>query len=243
MLSCKGGPGSTDPGLFTCTNYNLSNLVSMAFQLMPYQLPSADYGDRAMYEISAKVPPGATREQFNVMLRNLVIERFKLTYHYEKKEMQVYDLTVVKGALKMKESPTEDPAANGAESSDAEPPRPAKTTLDADGYPKVPTPKHGSNMSMMATGRTRWTATGIAMEGVVAMLAAQMGGPVVDSTGLHGNFDFELTWVAGNDMSADASGPTLAQAVQQQLGLKLQRKKGEVNVFVIDHVDKTPAEN
>jgi uncharacterized protein (TIGR03435 family) len=243
MVSCKGGPGSTDPGLFTCTNYNLSNLVGMAFQLSPYQLPSADYGDRAMYEISAKVPPGTTREQFNVMLRNLVIERFKLRYHYEKKEMQVYDLTVVKGGLKMKESPSADPAANGAEGSDAELPRVAKTALDAEGFPKVSAPKRGSSMTMMANGRARWTGSGVAMEGVVATLAVQMGGPVVDSTGLHGNYDFEVSWVAGNDMAADSPGPTLVEAVQQQLGLKLQRKKGQVDVFVIDHVEKVPAEN
>jgi len=66
---------------------------------------------------------------------------------------------------------------------------------------------------------------------------------VVDSTGLLGNYDFELSWVAGNDMAADSAGPTLEQAVQEQLGLKLQRKKGRVEVFVIDHAEKIPSEN
>lgn len=58
----------------------------------------------AMYEISAKIPPGTTREQFDHMLQNLLIERFKLAYHYEKKEMAVLDLAIGKGALKMKAS-------------------------------------------------------------------------------------------------------------------------------------------
>jgi uncharacterized protein (TIGR03435 family) len=107
LVGCKGGPGSTGPGLFTCANIDISYVVTMAFNLRSYQFPAREYADTAMYEISAKVPPGTTRERFDYMLQNLLIERFKLAYHYEKKEMAVLDLVVGKSGVKMKGSPPE----------------------------------------------------------------------------------------------------------------------------------------
>jgi uncharacterized protein (TIGR03435 family) len=244
MVGCNGGPGSTDPGLFTCTHFNVSNLVGMAFQLSSYQQPQADYGDRAMYDISAKVPPGTTKEQFNLMLRNLVIERFKLAYHYEKKEMQVYDVGVAKGGLKMKESPSAVPeAVKGGEEAEAPLPPLGKVDLDAEGFPKVAVPKRGSSSMTMTNGRARWMSTDTSMEQVVSMLTNQLGAPVTDSTGLQGKYDFMLSWVAENNPAADSSGPTLIEAVREQLGLRLERKKGLADVFVIDHVEKVPVEN
>jgi uncharacterized protein (TIGR03435 family) len=246
-MGCQGGPGSTDPGLFTCTNHNISNLIGMAFHLYPYQLPSADYGDNAMYEISAKVPPGTTREQFHLMLQNLVIQRFKLLYHYEKKEMQVYDLVVAKGGLKMKESPLDPPAPADGDASDS-PPKPVfrGPVLAADGFPTVAPPQRGSSSMSMMRGRARWTSSETTMEQIVSMLAAQIGGPVTDSSRLKGKYDFTLSWMTGNGAAIGSDGdggPTLVEAIQQQLGLKLEQKKGSVDVFVIDHVEKTPIEN
>jgi uncharacterized protein (TIGR03435 family) len=242
-MVCKGGPGSTDPGFFTCSNINVTNLVGRAFRLMPYQLPSTDTGERALYEISAKVPPGTTVDQFNLMLRNLLVERFKLIYHYEKKETQVYALSVAKGGLKMKESsPSVPEEANKSEGSDSAPPRLDKFTLDAEGFPKVAVPKRGSASMTMTNGRSRWTCSEAGMEYVVSMLAAQMGGPVTDETGLHGKYDFTVSWAIDNNVAPDSPGPTLVEAIQEQLGLKLERKKGFVDIFVIDHVER-PSEN
>src|SRR5271169_3537656 len=87
LVGCQGGPGTPDPGLFHCTNMDLANLVTMGFALRSYQLANGNYADPAFYNITAKVPPGATRDQLNLMIRRLVIERFKLTYHYEKREV------------------------------------------------------------------------------------------------------------------------------------------------------------
>ena len=243
-VGCNGGPGSTDPGLYNCTNFNISNLVGSAFHLNPYQLPSADYGDNAMYEISAKVPPGTTKEQFDEMLRNLVIERFKLAYHFEKKEMQVYDLTVARGGLKMKESPPADaaPEARG-DSADAASARP-KPGLQADGYPDVRPPRRGQSSMTMTQGRAKWVVSEGTLERITSMIGVQLGGPVTDSTNLKGKYDFTLSWASGERPSGDDSpAPSLVEAVQEQLGLKIERKKGMVDVFVIDHLEKKPIEN
>jgi len=43
--------------------------------------------------------------------------------------------------------------------------------------------------------------------------------------------------------ASEPSGPTLEQAVQEQLGLKLERSKGAADFVVVDHMEKTPTEN
>jgi uncharacterized protein (TIGR03435 family) len=108
-----GGPGTPDPGLFSCTSCTVSMLVTSAFELKRYQLPGSSgpmEGDR--YNVTARVPEGTTKEQFRLMQQALLIDRFGLKYHWEKKEMQTYELVIAKGGIKMKES-AEDPAGAG----------------------------------------------------------------------------------------------------------------------------------
>jgi len=224
-VGCKGGPGTADPGLYTCTNINLANFVGMAFRLNSYQMANPDYGDRMMYDITAKVPAGTTKEQFSLMLQKLVIQRFKLTYHYEKKEIATYQLVIAKGGIRMKESPPDPPA-------------------DANTDPSA-APRGRGGMSMGPSG-AKWTAYGIGTDRIAGQLAGQMGGPVIDATGIKGKYDFVLTWNPRSRnavVSDDNAGPTLEEAIQDQLGLKLEAKKGSVDVFVIDHAERTAIEN
>jgi len=114
-------------------------------------------------------------------------------------------------------------------------------------------------------GRARMQASQQTMEQFAGMLSGQLGKPVTDATGLKGKYDFELYWVASGMMgfggrglpvpppeggagaapviSDPDSGPTLIGAVQEQLGLKLEQKKGPVDIIVIDHIEKVPTEN
>jgi len=69
---------------------------------------------------------------------------------------------------------------------------------------------------------------------------------VIDATGLTGKYNFLLSWAPerlGARATDDDSGPTLEGAIQAQLGLKLESKKGMVDVLVIDHAEKVPTEN
>ncbi len=67
---------------------------------------------------------------------------------------------------------------------------------------------------------------------------------VLDQTGLRGLYGVNLEWTPGLDANADASaGPSIFTAVQEQLGLKLEARKGPVEVMVIDHAEKVPTEN
>jgi uncharacterized protein (TIGR03435 family) len=64
--------------------------------------------------------------------------------------------------------------------------------------------------------------------------------PVLDMTGLKGAFDIELKWAPDGD---DANGPSIFTAVQEQLGLKLEQRKGPMEIIVVDHAERVPTEN
>jgi uncharacterized protein (TIGR03435 family) len=262
-VGSRGGPGSKDPGLYTCENCSLSDLVSNAYSLQRYQLtggPSWMGNERFM--ISAKIPEGATKEQFRLMQQSLLADRFGLKFHWEKKEMQLYEMVVAKGGIKMKEAAAEEPAAADAAPRPAGAPGPPK--LDKDGFPILPPGRGG--MMIMTQGRARSRNSEVTMESLAGMLAGQLNKPVIDATGLKGKYDYTLSWVperfgmapsnitgggpppsgegvgAGGAPDGDA-GPTLLVAVQQQLGLKLEPKKGMVDILVVDHIERVPTEN
>lgn len=252
-LGCTGGPGRGDPGLLTCTNISATNLVTMAYGLAHYQLSYPDWMDTARFDITAKIPPGTTKEGFQLMEQNLLAERFKLTVHHETKEMEKFELIVGKNGPKLKES-VEKPAPKEGEAAVSPPPpngRP-KLTMGSDGLPVFPP---GANMMVMIDGRARWQQTGETMEEFARFLSAEMGRPVTDSTGLTGKYDMLLSWAtegmrmaappadgAANPPEAADPLPTLVQAVQG-LGLKLEPKKGPIEILVVDHMEKSPAEN
>jgi uncharacterized protein (TIGR03435 family) len=259
-IGCNGGPGTQSLGQLTCVNATVVNMVSYAFGLKPYQLATANRGE-ATFDVTAKIPAGATKEQVRVMMQNLLIERFKLTYHYEKKEGQVYDLIVGKSGLKMKEAaPEAPPPADGATPPAV--PQPGKMTMGPDGFPAMQVRRNSSSMMMMSNGGRRMMSTDATIDQIVGILSNELGRPVYDATGLKGKYDFILTFTgdvpagrgsASVSVSVDggaapaappeSDAPTIFAAVQEQLGLKLEQKKGTVDLFVIDHVEKSPSEN
>ena len=263
----SGGPGSPTPGLFTCQNCTLPMLLTQAYDIKPYQLSGANGLEAERFNISAKVPAGTTKEDFRLMQQNLLAERFKLKIHHEKKEMQMYELVVGKNGPKLKESVEAPAAQDGAPA----PPAafvPGPPKLDKDGFPDLPPGERGP-MIFMVNGRARMKANQQTMEQFAGMLSSQMGKPVTDATGLKGKYDFTLTWAPDGMMMGPMgrggpmppppdgggapaplagapdgdSGPTLIGAIQEQLGLRLEQKKGPVDIVVIDHMEKVPTEN
>jgi uncharacterized protein (TIGR03435 family) len=71
----------------------------------------------------------------------------------------------------------------------------------------------------------------------------QLGRPVQDRTGLTGVYEFTLDWAPDSAPEADASGPSLFTAVQEQLGLKLEAQRGSAEVLVVDSMERKPTEN
>ena len=256
LVGMTGGPGSRDPGRFTCSNCSLSNLVTQAFDIQRFQLTGPSWLDSERFDITAKIPDGATKEQFRLMQRDLLTERFKLTLHHETKEMPLYELVIGKNGPKLKES------VEGPEPPSATPPPGAgPPKIDKDGYPILPAGR--GMMMMMMNGRARLQFGNQTMEQFVRMLSGQVGRPVTDATGLKSKYDLTLSWVPENMGMAGRgglapppeggaplpslpdrdTGPTLFGALQEQLGLKLEQKKGPVDILVIDHLEKVPTEN
>jgi uncharacterized protein (TIGR03435 family) len=235
----SGGPGTADPGRYSCEKCDLYNLVLMAYDLRDYQLTAPDWMRSAGFDIDAKIPSGATPDQARLMLQNLLADRFKLIVHHQQKEMPASELTIARGGPKLKAS-TANPAA------ESPPPVTApKLTFDNDGFPLLPQGRHFA-MIMQKDG-ARMRVAGMSMQDFAIRLAAQTSRPVIDATGLPGTYDFTLAWEAqtlrANPGDLETSGPTLEAALQQQLGLRLESKKAPVDVVVIDHCERAPTEN
>ena len=81
------------------------------------------------------------------------------------------------------------------------------------------------------------------MEFLARQLSGLVGRPIVDSTGLKGKYEISLSWTT-DGMSLDAPAndlyPPIMQALPDQLGLRLELKKGPADFLVVDHVEKVP---
>jgi uncharacterized protein (TIGR03435 family) len=254
----RGGPGTADPTRATFSALTLRALLGIAYELKVYQILGSGWLDGERYDIVAKAPEGTTKEQFNVMLQNLLVERFNITLHREERDLPVYELSVVKSGAKIR------PSAVGPDSPLGMPP--GAPSIGEDGFPEIP-PGRKAMVTAMTNGRAWTSGSGQAISALADMLANQLGAQVVDKTGLVGAYDFKFNFAPQPDrglgtLSAPAPPPTAAPipagpftasepsespaimtAIQEQLGLKLDRKRAPVGVLVIDRADRMPAEN
>jgi uncharacterized protein (TIGR03435 family) len=223
---CKGGPGTSDPGLFSCTNEALSGLILQAYHLQFYELVSPDwviYGGRANgYDVAAKIPPGTDRDRFRLMLQKLLADRFHLAVHKEPRERTVYVLQLGKADPKLVHST-------------APPPPGPRTSYD---FP---------------SGHMRFSMHNSPLSTLVGFLTVPVAAPVTDETGLQGDYDLTLEFIPDerwlgfasvpHDAKADAAVPDLSRAVEEQLGLRLEARKRPVEVLVVDRAEKVPVAN
>src|SRR5262249_15039307 len=154
--------------------------------------------------------------------------------HREMREIALYELTVSKGGPKIRpyiEDPNEPT------------PEPGKPALGKDGRP---IPRPGGIMFTMGPGPREVTARKQSIAQMAASFAIDVGRPVVDKTGLTGEYDYTMRYtpnVAQPQAEAGGDAPDLFTAVQEQLGLKLESKKGPVEMLVVDGGQRTPAQN
>jgi uncharacterized protein (TIGR03435 family) len=221
----QGGGIRPAPGgqRYEATNCSIKLMIMVAYRIKAEQIiggPGWLESDRFDMEARAEKPSSA--DELHVMLMNMLADRLQLKFHHEKKEMQMYALTVDKGGPKM----TPHQAANA-------------------GDPWVDQ-SEGSFLHM------RLKATYAPMDYFAFRLSQLLDRPVVDLTSLHGGYDFTLEYTRElplgfpdggkvNGADPDTSGLTVFAAVKQQLGLELKPQKGPVDVIVIDHAEKPSA--
>jgi uncharacterized protein (TIGR03435 family) len=203
-------------GRITMENVPLKKVTLWAYGIpddREYALVGPDWLTTERFDIQAKFPADTPPQQVRQMTQTLLAERFKLTLHRESRQLPIYALVVGK---------------NG---------------------PKIHTVEDGQGRTTGALGRLE--ATKIPMQKLADLLARLTGQQVLDATGLKGVFDFTLEWSPDetqkmpppDDGAAVGSGPSIFSALQEQLGLKLEGRKGTVEILVLDHIEKAPTEN
>ena len=251
---------------------SLADLIRVAYRVKPYQISGPGWMASERFDVLAKMPEGASREQVPEMLQALLAERFKLTVHRESKEQAVYELVVGKNGSKLKEAlPDADAPAGGS----------APAAAD-DVNPQVRLSGRGENTQVSITGGPTGTAhMSLGPDGTMHLVASKMNmaaladtlsrffdRPVVDLTELKGSYQVALDLSmedlrnaarafgvmapgmgggrdggrATPDAASDPGGLSIFAAVQQ-LGLKLEPRKTPLDLVVIDHLEKTPTEN
>jgi uncharacterized protein (TIGR03435 family) len=210
---------------FVVKNYTVKDLVSFSYDLPPRRISGGPpWTDIDLYNILAGTPgqaPPKLEEQM-AMVRSLLNDRFQFRYHREQRELPVYELTVARSGVKLRPS--------------AAPPD-TQPLLVSRGFPGSHVQLPGRNVTM----------TEFASE----LQRGVLDRPVIDKTNLSGKYDFDLEWEYDDTqfgghfppINSGASGkPDVFAAIQQQLGLRLESSRAQVEIIIIDSVQK-PSEN
>lgn len=209
---------------YLASNAPLKMFITAAYRIKADQVVGGPgWIDSDLFDMEAKAEKPSRIEDLHTMLKNLMAERFHLQFHYETKELPVYVLTVDKGGAKLT-------------------PHEAQSAGDPSIDPSSEKPLH-----------RKLKMTSVTMDYFAYGLGTFMDRPVIDQTGIKGGYDFALAYTMDlppgvsegamvNGAPLDTSGPTIFEALRQQLGLRLESRKGPVQIIVIDQVEK-PSEN
>jgi uncharacterized protein (TIGR03435 family) len=235
LMSGKRPDTSIDNAFVHFTNRSVMDLVWWAYHVSRNRVVGGpawlSKPHAPMFDIVAKMPDGATKEQVPEMLQTLLAERFKLVVHREKREASAYALIVGRGGARLKE-----PAPN--------------LNVPEGQQPRTVPGKDG---------RIRYEFDSVSMERFASLLSRYVDRPVVDQTGLKGSyqgaFEVDLIALASRGLmsvmpNADPSatdpisdpGDSIVSSLKQ-LGLKLDSRVLPVPVLVIDHIERKPTEN
>ncbi|HTA43193.1 MAG TPA: TIGR03435 family protein [Bryobacteraceae bacterium] len=238
----RGGPGTADPGQITWTYARFIDLLMTAYDVKSYQINGPTWINNERYDVLVKVPADASKDQVRVMWQNLLAERFGLKLHHESREFRVEELVVAKGGPKLKET-VEDPTPPLS----GEPPKFRDGVLNSPGFVLTISPG-ASRADIHAFSRAQ------PLSKLTGTLGNMVNRPVLDKTGLTGNYDFTLEFSidmgrlavpAPGDAGDGATDPgsDVESALQDQLGLRLVAAKATLDVLVIDAAEKMPTAN
>jgi uncharacterized protein (TIGR03435 family) len=240
-------PGVTMPGgVWRVRDSWIVNVIRTLYPNHPLPgqvVGGPDWVARDYYDIEARTAPTATADEVRQMGRALLADRFKLALHTESRRVPAYALTLRKDRKVGKGLAT--PAVNcsafragGARPED--PTRQRNADRLACGLTVMPVFPH---TQVVAGADLRLTAGDVTLAEIQTLLGRYMGRPVVDRTGLMQRFDIELQFDAPSGATtAVDDGPSLTTAITEQLGLQLEDERAEIEVLVIDHIER-PSEN
>jgi uncharacterized protein (TIGR03435 family) len=214
--------GTARHGVVTLSNTCLADCLRFAYSITNNeQIAGPDWiKDKSVrFDIEGKAAPDTPLPVLREMLQTLLVERFKLAYHIAQKNMSYVALVVGKNGPKLEK------AIDDSE----------------DGHGSYLIGKINTNRVTIAT--------------LATVLSRYVGETIVNMTGLTGWYQVKLDWAqelpqtlrgAEGEPPAVAepvAGPTIYSAVEAQLGLRLEHRKGALDVITIDHAERTPAGN
>ena len=216
------------PGLVTISNMTLRDLIAAAYGISPNFVPYLLTGgpERILatrFDVVARPPEGAPASETHPMLRALLADRFKLSVHIEKREVPVYALVVAReGQLGPRLQPSD---------ADCAFPATADTPLGDDGLPVCV----GNAYRFGEPGPGDLTISEISqLRSLIARIQPFVDRPLIDATGLAGNFEWSVSFATSADST---SAPVVYTALQEQLGIRAERRTAPFDVVVIDSVE------
>jgi len=265
----RGGRRNTGPERLTYERALFRLLLMDAFGLQRDQIKGPNWATAdaidggALFDVSAIVPSGATKEQVATMLQNLLKDRFQLKVHREMPQSSALALVVAKNGPKLK------PSAGPVLESERAPDKPGPVSVEQqkDGFPNLfPARNMGGTFT---DGTVRIRFRDYPMSDFVQQLSFALGMRITEGTRLNGRYDFTLEFTPDETASqvgilatlplspgqeaplrsafaTDAqlrSVPIVSSAIEKQLGLKLEASTLGVDVLVIDHVERSPTAN
>lgn len=199
-------------------------LLQIAFDTRIKRISAPDWTRNTQFGVQAKLPDGGSEEQVPQMLQTLLAERFKLAFHREMREETVYALKVDKDGLKLKA---------------------------ADPDPAVP---EIGNYKLNADGQRIFYSPKMSFDRLVMGLASYVDmAPVSNETGLKGFYEVTLpakphpargeAAQQGGQPPADPDGEISIFVELRKMGLVLEKRTGPVEYFIVDHLERAPADN
>ncbi len=209
------------PGRISFTNRRMIDLLEEAYNLKPFQIVGPEWinaGDSLhspyRYYVEGRYPPGTDPSQVRLMIQALLAQRFQLAVHLTRQVAPVYDLVLDQDGNDKQGKPKL---------------RPADET--------VVNPMTSSTVGHIVTPR-------ISVLQFAQLLSGLMDRPVIDRTGIPGEYSIQLDWSPDDrDTASLQSWPSIFTAVRRQLGLRLIPTRAPVEMLVVDRVEKTPIEN
>ena len=257
-----GGLVQLNPGRFVASNVTLYRLITMAYgkncrlsQEQELLARGPDWRQSVAFDIQATLPAGApayTVQQLQngeaprlqMMLQNMLADRFSLTLHRETKEIPVYNLVVVKmGRIKLSDDQTPPPPLNLG-GVPPPPPPPPPPGARGDGLPRLedlPRGAYGVGVDPPAGMVTIW-GRAIPISTMINFIQGGVGRMVVDKTEPKGLYDIERVTLDVGPFDIGPGSVTVWPEIMNQLGLRMDPTRGPAEVLVIDRAEK-PSEN
>lgn len=201
------------PGLVRIEDLNLKSVIGIAYGVKHFQIEGPGWLDTVDVDVTAKTPTGYQHAQLQVLLRQLLADRFKLAVHHESREAPAFALVVAKGGSKLQA---------------ATKPRDFFTARPGliQGARVSTTQLAGALARML--GRPVTDETGLtSMYEVKAEWTPDQSSPATNADG----------------QAVPEPGLSLFTALNDQLGLRLQTRKAPTDVVVVDHMERAPTEN